>query len=286
MALNDDFSYKLGDNGVVLNPNSVTFPFVDVEKISGLDNAPYRTTERQHEGADGSFMDAEFEKGRSIIIDGTLFASHTDGEVYLDSLKANYAPSRTLIPFYFKKPGVQERFLRVKPLGVKYDVEQLRRIGQTNVQFSMFAEDPRIYNSGMQTANILQEPIVNTGRSYNKSYNYSYGPPILPSGQNLIVTGNRSTPVILIISGPAAYPKIINETVGMTLDFDILLGNGESLTIDTQYHTVRINGTENRRATMMAPNWFSLVPGNNFIRYRSSISGSSSVTAQWYNAWR
>lgn len=286
MALTDDFSYQLGDDGVILNPNSTTLPFVDIKKIAGLDNAPYRTTERNHEGADGGFMDAEFEKGRSVILDGVLYADHDSVEPYLDDLKANYAPSRTLIPFYFKKPGVQERFLKVKPLGVKYDVETLRRIGQTDIQFSMFAEDPRIYSSGINQVQVFQEPIVTTGRSYNKEYSYSYGPPITPTGQNMVVGGNRPTPPIITIFGPANYPRVINETLGVVMEFDIVLNSGETLVIDTQYHTVRLDGVANRRSSMINPNWFSLLPGVNYIRYRSNIDGNSYLTVQWYNAWR
>lgn len=284
--LTDNFSYKLGDNGVVLNPDSTTLPFVDIEKITGLDNAPYRTTERQHEGVDGGFMDAEFEKGRSVILEGTVYGNAEQIEPFLDALKFNYAPSRTLIPFYFKKPGVEERFLRVKPLGCRYDVQTIRRVGQTDIQFSMFAEDPRIYSSILHDENIQQEPIIIGGRSYDKGYSYGYGVAVDPSGANVLVGGNRPTPAIMTIFGPSSFPKIINETLGKTMEFDIILGSGETLTIDSQYHTIRLNGAENRRSTLINPSWFSLMPGNNYIRYQSAASGNSILNIQYNNAWR
>ena len=286
MALTDDFTYKLGDDGVILNPNSTMFPFVDINKITGLDNAPYRMTEREHEGNDGGFMDAEFEKGRSIILEGTVYGENDQVETYLDSLKYNYAPSRTLIPFFFKKPGVSERFLQVKPLGCKYDVEQVRRIGRTDIQITMFAEDPRIYSADIRNIAIPQDAIVITGRGYNKSYNYSYGAPIAPSQENLYVSGNRSTPVIFSITGHAEFPTIINETIGTTMAFDLTIPLGSTLVIDTYYHTVRLDEA-NRRASMTTPSWFFLQPGDNYIRYRSSTSGGTSVlTALYYDAWR
>lgn len=286
MPLSEDFTYKLGDAGIVLNPNSTTLPFVDIGKINGLDSAPYRTTERDHEGTDGGFMDAEYEKGRSIVLDGTLYADAQYVEPYLDALKANYAPSRTLIPFYFKKPGVSERFIKVKPLGCRYDVEQIRRVGQTAVQFSMFAEDPRIYSSILKNYSIVQEPVINTGRGYNKSYSYGYGDPVNSSGGNMLVEGNRPTPAILTINGPASYPRIINETLGKEMEFNIVVSAGETLVIDTYYHTIRLNGTENRRFALTNPSWFSLMPGNNFIRYRCASGTTSVLTVQYYDAWR
>jgi hypothetical protein len=45
MALTEDLTFKLTDTGVVLN-SSVVQPFVDITKVTGLDSAPYRTTER------------------------------------------------------------------------------------------------------------------------------------------------------------------------------------------------------------------------------------------------
>lgn len=286
MALTDDFSYKLGDNGIILNPNATELPFVDIEKINGLDNAPYRTTERDHEGTDGGFMDAEYEKARSIVLDGTLYADGATAESYLDSLKENFAPSRVLIPFYFKKPGVEERFVKVKPLGCRYDVETIRRVGRTNIQFSMFAEDPRIYSSNQRSYIIYQEPVIIGGRSYNRSYNYGYGVAVDPGGGNIVVQGNRPTPGLLTIYGPASYPNIINETIGKNLEFDLIIDQGETLVIDTQYHTVRLNGTENRRSSLIDPNWFSFMKGNNYIRYRCQSSSGSFLNIQYYDAWR
>lgn len=286
MLLTEDFTYKLGDNGVVLNPNSTTLPFVDINKVTGLDNAPYRTTERNHEGSDGSFMDAEFEKGRSVILDGVLYADANDVEPYLDALKYNFAPSRTLVPFYFKKPGVDERLLKVKPLGIKYDVESLRRIGQTNIQFTMHAEDPRIYSSNIKSQMIHVEANANTGRGYNRDYSYGYGAPVESTGGNIVVGGNRPTPVLITIYGAAMQPRIINESAGKDMRFDINLSDGEKLEIDTYYHTVRLNGTANRRSTLIEPNWFSLVPGDNYFRYRSSSGVGNWAQFQFYDAWR
>lgn len=285
MALTDDFSYMLGDSGIILNPDALITPFVDITKVIGLDNAPYRTTERDHEGTDGGFMDAEYEKGRSLILEGTAYADGDSVEPFLDSLKANYAPSRTLVPFYFKKPGVTERFLRVKPLGCKYDVDQIRRLGLTEIQFSMFAEDPRIYSSNVREEFITQSQTALTGRSYNKGYSYGYGTTVDPSARNIVVGGNRPTPVTLLMTGPAEQPTVINETSGTTMVFDLSLPAGSVLAVDTYYHTVRLDGA-NRRSALVDPNWFFLLPGDNIIRYRSQIDGGSVLTIRGYDAWR
>src|SRR5690242_17824814 len=113
MVLANDLTFVLNDTGIVLN-DSTSLPFVDIDSVKGLNSAPFRTTTRDHEGDDGGYMDAEFEKGRDIVLGGTIYADSSTIESYLDDLKENWAPSRTLIPLYFKAPGVSERFLLVK----------------------------------------------------------------------------------------------------------------------------------------------------------------------------
>jgi hypothetical protein len=127
--LTDVFSYRLGDNGVILNPTNLVPPFVDITEITGLDNAPYRTTERDHEGTDGGYMDAMYEKGRTITLEGMAYSSvHEQVTPFLDQLKADFAPSRVPVPFYYLEPGVPERLLFVKPLGARYDIAEMRRV--------------------------------------------------------------------------------------------------------------------------------------------------------------
>jgi len=288
MALTDDFSYRLGDTGTILNPNDVTPPFVDITSIKGLDNAPYRTTERDHEGTDGGFMDAEYEKGRPITLEGLAYADPEEVTRELDRHKGEWAPSRTLVPFYYKEPGVAERVLFVKPLGCRYDVDAARRLGTTSIQFQMFAEDPRIYTSNLQEANIVQSVEVEGGRSYNRGYDYGYGSAALDAADSftLVNGGNRPTPPVFTIFGPAVNPRIINDTLGTQMIFTIALDDGESLVINPQYKTVRLNGVANRRTVLMSPNWFFLRPGENVIRYRSDVLLGSTLNVQWRDAWR
>lgn len=268
MALTDEYTFKLGDTGVVLNADDTTSTFVDISKISGLDSAPPRSTERDHEGADGGFMDAEFEKGRPIALEGTVYAVNTELQPYLDKLKANWAVSRTLVPLYFKTPGVTERVLFVKPLGCRYDFEQAARLDQADIQFQAFAEDPRVYDSTLVSVNIYQGEQVTNGRSYPRSYPYGYGATTSIVGTNLTVDGNRPTPPVYTMTGPIDRPRIVNETTGESMFFDISLSATDSLVVDVKNRTVLLNG-QNRRSVLRYANWLFLQPGLNFIRYRA-----------------
>lgn len=288
MPLTDDFTWRLGDTGVILN-SDVTATFVDIENVKGYDSAPFRTTERDHEGDDGGFMDAEFEKGRDIVLDGTIYGSADTLESYLDSLKENWAPSRVQIPLYVKAPGVTERVLFGKPLGIKYDWSAARRTSQITVQFGFYAEDPRIYDASLLTANLPLGATVFSGFGFNLAFNFGFGGVSSTNDAVQVVNGgNRPTPPVIRINGPIENPILISDTAGKTMTFSPLtLLSGEYIDVDMKNKTVKLNGNTNRRNTLIAPTWFYLEKGANTLRLRASSSDPTAfATVSYRPAWR
>jgi hypothetical protein len=280
----DDLTFRLGDTGVVLNDDSTTF--VDVLKVTGLDSAPFRTTERDHEGDDGGFIDAEFEKARTIVIDGVVYSDVTTLESYLDTIKENYAPSPTLIKFYVQAPGVVERILFVKPLGLLYDWTIQRRYGCVPIQIKMYAEDPRIYSSELLSVPVTLGGVVTTGFGFNFGFDFGFGATSVGGGNNAHNSGNRSTPAIFTIPGPVTNPSIYNDTSGEVMQFsNIVIASGESLVVDTNYRTVRLDSGVNRRYALTRPTWIRLAKGDNTIRFLAE-SGGTTMTVQYRHAWR
>lgn len=288
MALTSDYTWQLGSDGVVLNPDEITAtpPSVDIDRVQGIDSAPLRETERDHEGADGGFLDAVWEKGRPIVLEGLAFAATDNIVNFLRSLSYNYRPSRTLVPFYMKYPGLEEQVIFVKPRGVRYDLGSGVRTGAVPVQFLMFAEDPRIYSAALQSVQLIQSAVTSVGFSFPIEFPFGFGVPEESQVENLVNLGNRETPVEFTIPGPVTTPEIVNEDTGTTLKVNIDLTVDQYLVVNTQYHTVRLNGTANRRGLLEEPNWFMLQPGDNHIRYRAASPGSSPATATYRHAWR
>lgn len=280
----DEYTFRLGDSGVVLNEDP-SVPFVDITRIVGFDSAPFRETERDWEGNDGTFLDAEFEKGRRILLEGMAFCDVMNVETYLDSLKANWAPSTVLIPLYLKSPGVAERLLWVKPLGCRYDWNTSRRVGSTPIQFACFAEDPRMYSAEEYslTINMVQSPT--TGFSFSFGFSFDFGTVTGGLGTNAYNYGNRPAPVVFTIFGPTTNPRIYNDDTGDEMIFDITLSSDQTLVVDTRYRTVRLDGV-NRRSALTAPSWFHLQPGDNHLKYFADSATSSTVTATYRSAWR
>lgn len=290
MALTENFTFKLGDTGVILNTNSTGFPFVDITRITGLDNSPFRETIRDHEGADGGFLDAEFEKGREIVLEGTAYATPGTLDTYLDTLKDNYSPVQAPIPFYVLSDGsTSERLLFVKSRGVRYDYSASRRNGTEAIKFGLYAEDPRIYSSSLQSVNIPFGAVSFTGFGFSIGFSFGFGGTSGTTDGTIVSNGgNRPAPVLFTITGPVVDPQIVNDAVGLTMRFSPLtLASTDTLVVDTANKTVTLNGFANRRSTLQDPNWFLLQKGDNFIRFRgASGSAPAALNIQWRSAWR
>lgn len=287
-TLTNPLTFQLSDNGVILNDDQLTVngSFVDIELVRGLDSAPYRETKRDHEGVDGGFLDAEFETGRDITLEGTIYSNGTSLEPMLDQIKANFGPVQNPIPFYFLTETGLARVIFVKPRGVRYDWSVARRLGMTPIKFDMYAEDPRIYEQSQNSVTIPLNALVSSGFGFPLTFNLSFGGTVGGvDGKFINNIGNRSTPAVITITGPVDTPQIINDATGDLLQFNIILSSTDTLDIDLGNHTVRLNGATNRRNTLQVPNWFLLAPGNSYIRFRSS-SGTGTATVKFRSAWR
>lgn len=292
-TLVNDTTFQLTDNGVVLNDDTLpNVPFIDIETVTGLDSAPFRQTKRDHEGVDGGFMDAEFEMGRDISLSGVVYANNNPMETFLDTLKANWAPSTTLLPLYIFTLETGLRVLFVKPLGCKYDWDALRRTGMTAITFTAYAEDPRIYSGSLLTTVLPMGATVFSGFAFPLAFPFGFGGvSTTTDGTFIYNVGNRPAPVVMTITGPVINPIIMNDTTSSIMQFGITLSALDTLVIDTQYHTVRLNGTANRRSTLNTPGWFMLQPnpiaslGANFIRFRGA-GGTGTLTVAYRASWR
>jgi hypothetical protein len=264
----EDFMFQYEDGGVILNAEPFDGPFVDIKEVSGLDSAPIRDTQREREGMDGGFVESEFESARTIILTGTVYGEEATVEPFLDLLKANYAATRTNKPLYMRLPGIGIRTAYGKAQGVRYDINQLRRSGCVDVQFKVVAEDPRLYGDSYSSTASLGSG-SGLGHGFNHGFPLGFG----GTGQTgpsvqLIIGGNRTTGAEINIYGPVTNPSVYHEESGRTLRYNTVIGVGDVLTTNLLNRTVRLNGTANRRNTLLGVlPWFLLTPGNNTFRF-------------------
>lgn len=281
------YTWQLDDGGIILNDDIVPGQaFIDIDRAIGLDSAPARQTKRDHEGAEGGFMDAEFETGRDITLSGTVYFNGQSVQDTCDALKGNWALRTSLVPLYFLLDGPTSRLLFVKPLGCAFEMDVALRTDVMPIAFNCYAEDPRIYDEEEQAVPLSIGAIIYTGFGFNLGFPFGFGGVSdTTDGQFVNNGGNRPTPCQMTIFGPVTNPVIYNDTVGAQMGFTVDLAADQFLVIDTQYRTVYLNGTANRRSYLTLPGWFDLQPGDNFIRFRAE-AGTGSLQLKYRSAWR
>lgn len=121
---------------------------------------------------------------------------------------------------------------------------------------------------------------VVSGRTYDKTYSYTYGATLNPGGIGQAVnSGDIDAWPLFEITGPVSSPVISNETTGRSF---IVIGDidaGDTVTIDSR--TGRVTPANYR---LVGRPWL-LVPGTNNIRWRAS-SGSFDPSANLRVIWR
>jgi hypothetical protein len=239
----DAEEFRYGLDGYPLNGNTSTLPFVDFERIDGLDSAPIRSSVSDREGQHGGFATAEFEGPRTVTLEGRLYCAPSALEAELDRLKANFSPTTIDKPLFFGTDTGETRLVRGKSLGVRYVKDRERGIGVIKFQIQIVCQDPRIYLGAEET---------------------------FTTSNTLTVAGNRETPLRLSLrpsTGTINNPSVtITNALGIwTISYTGSLNvSSDEVTLDMGARTAILNGSVNVRHLITLSNgWASLSPGAN-----------------------
>lgn len=282
-----DLTFQYTDVGVLMNGSDTTFPMIDVYSVRGLDSATYRTTTKDTEGQDGSTIEADFESIRTITIAGTIITSTGSAlEPLLDQLKANFAPTTSYLPFYFKAPGVAQRTVFCKCVsGFRYDWDSSRRTASVKFQVVLQAGDPIIYGITLNTTVGSLTTGVVTGFSFPFSFPFSFGASIATPGSFAVVNnGNRPAPFTATITGTVVNPSLRHEVLGRTVALGLTVSSGSTLSLDFAKRTATLDG-QNVAGKVTKEGWFYLQPGSNGLRFLAETAAAS-ITINAYDAWR
>ena len=135
------------------------------------------------------------------------------------------------------------------------------------MRFQLVASKPWKYQAGLVEANQvgLRNPALVGGRTYDKTYDYTYGSSS-PAGGTMICINNGDLPTypIFRVTGPVDFPIITNATTGLSFQVNRDMLVNETVIIDSSLGTVspasvRLNGRP-----------FPLAPGANTITWRSA----------------
>jgi hypothetical protein len=280
--------YQFSNTGVVLNGPAVV-PFVDVTEVDGLDSADVRQQTHDRDGFDGGWVDAEFETIRTVTLQGNIYADPFATEAFLDLLLANYAPTKDPVPL-FLATDYEQRYVLCKSLGMKFAKTSDRNNGIVPFQVQLLCEDPRKYSLNVITARASLQSFDNTGLGFPLAFNFGFGSSSSSNTCNLFLAGNRQSPGQMTIQGPVLNPRIVNDTLGITMEFSLSLAATDQLVVDLGNRSVMLNGTANRRYSMTfsSQGWYMFQPGANTLRLEGYQNGiqTPTLTAQAFSAWR
>ena len=257
-ALND-YEYQFKEDSVLLNGTSA-LPFIDVNKVTGLDIPPVTVVSNDIDGRHGGSIYSAFVDVRTIVIEGTLYANPNTIEATIDTLITNYMPNNVNYPFFFKHPGAAQRYIMSKSIGVRFDVDTLRRTGRCPIQIQLAAEDPRKY-------------INNADQTLVAATDFTPANP-----------GNTNTYPIYTITGAYATLNVRNHTTDQQVTLSEPRIAGDITVVDLQTRSVTVNGI-NKSSVISAANWWSIPPGGGqAIRY-TVTGGTPVVVAATRQGW-
>lgn len=152
----------------------------------------------------------------------------------------------------------------------------------TAMTFNLVAAKPWKYQSGAVEFNQvgLQNPALVGGRTYNKTYDYTYGSST-PAGGTMVCTNNGDLPAypVFRVTGPVDFPIITDTTTGLSFQVNKNLAAGETVVIDSSL------GTVTPASVRLIGRPFPLAPGGNTISWRSA-SGTYQAAALLRLEWR
>ena len=100
----------------------------------------------------------------------------------------------------------------------------------------------------------------------------------------LVNMGSAPPPVVVEFVGPVSRPSVRSEVTGRSQWFDLEVLAGQSLVVDQDARSVRLNGVSRRGA--MRGEWLAPVPGDRLVFDAGSFVEAARMTVSWSDSWK
>lgn len=225
----------------------------------------------------GSWDATEFYAARRYPLEGLVYAPDHD------SLHAAENRFNTACGLGFRLRCVEPGFDRggwFRRDGETSWTELTQRIARFSVP--LWAGDPRGYSTVPKTGS-TGFPSSIGGLSWPARWPARWDAVVSSGQMRLVNAGNDIAWPVWRIDGPVVNPSIVNADNGAAMNFDITLGAGEWLTVDTSSHEVLGNGevAASRRTTFYG-DWWGLAAGATNVRFLGQSGGSGASLSYAY----
>lgn len=257
--------------------------------VDGLEALPGIRNQDDNRGYhDGMFTGRDFLSGRTIsMIFNTFGDSNGSAQTNYNTIQRVLLPqTQGTTPLYFKFPNspTSEQFINARVRALRTTVDPNYTYGYITSQVDFFCPDPNYYDNNLQTSIMAFSPIA--GRTYNKTFNYTYG-----GGSSTITTtinniGWATTYPTITITGPITNPVVGDLTSGNVLNFTGTYSALDVLEIDLYNQLITLNGSPARNL-LISGTWFDAPPGNSLYYFTGTgtLAGTTQATVSWYSAY-
>lgn len=268
--------------------NDLTFGHgldVGVVEVEGLTSLPgVRTGDSARPQADGMYPGADYLAGRILQFDLVVAQEAVARETILNAVAEAFLVRQDELPLMYELPGQDERMINCRPRKRAMKVDNTWQHGVARIAIELFASDPRLYSTTLQTA-ITTRAIVTGGLDTPHAFPHSFGT-VSGGAVNCMNNGITDTWPIIVWEGPLTNPEATLTATGETLGVTITLAAGETLVADFKEKTVLLNNIASRTGLVVRPTstWFALPPGNSSVRLSAS-AGTGTMLVTWRDAW-
>lgn len=256
-----------------------------LNEFEGWDASESEGEIQRREGGHGAWAAPVYLRERPITLTGSIVAPDRVAlEDAMERARAAAGLQDTTLTVYESTPKQSLVRRSGKPL--------LRYLTDRIASYSLLvtAADPRRYSTVLQQDDTAL-PSTSGGLA----------PPLTPplmstattvSGEiNAYNEGSFETCPVFLIDGPADSPQVLaamSDGSVVFLNYSQSLDVGEQLVIDTDAHTVILNGNVSRRRFLSTPTGWPVIPAGDEVsfQFRAMYYNSGArLTARWRSAW-
>lgn len=257
-----------------------------LQDLQGWDGSEVRSEYTDREADHGSWASPVYLGSRPITLAGKITApDRTSLEGALEQLRSAAALSDTTLVVYDLTGAKQATVRRSgKPL-FGYETDRI-----ANYSVLVTAGDPRRYSTTLQTGT-TGLPSTTGGLTFPITFPVTWSATTVSGQINAVNSGSMDTRPILTIAGPVVAPTVsalYPDGSVRQLMYSLTLATGDVLTIDTDAHTVLLNGSVSRRRFLSVSSGWPTIPAASSVIFQfqsSTYNASALLTASWRSAW-
>jgi hypothetical protein len=256
-----------------------------LQTLDGWDSPDNRAEFTEREGDHGAWASPVYLGSRPITLGGTIVApSQAALEAAMDQLREAAGLTDTVLTVAETVPKQAIVRRSGKPL--------MQYVTDTKATYSVMvtAADPRRYATSLQTQT-TGLPVTSGGLSFPVTFPITFSATGGPGQVTAVNSGDFETRPVLTLAGPVVAPLVsalYPDGSVRQLVYGQDLATGDILTIDTDAHTVLINGGVSRRRFMTVPAGWPTIGAGQSVTYlfqSSAYSATATLTVSWRSAW-